>query len=395
MTPREDIFLAAPVRTPIGRFGGGLASLSAADLGVAAATECLRRAGVAPTVVDEAIFGCGRQAGSGPNPARQIAVRSGCGVETPAWTVNQACASGLRAVIAAASSIATGDAGVVLAGGTESMSRLPYYLETVRWGARLGHGEIVDAMYRDGFLDPLCGQLMGETAETLAERYRIPREEQDAFAAESQRRCEAARREGRFAAEIVPVQVPGKKGLVTIASDEHPRDGVAAEALAALPAVFHRDGTVTAGNSSGITDGAAAVLVLSAQRAKELGVRPLARIAGWSMAGVDPAIMGIGPVPAVRALESKTGLRLADFDLVELNEAFAAQVLACDRELAFDRARLNVNGGSIALGHPIGCTGTRILVTLLHEMTRRAAARGLATLCVSGGMGACLAVERL
>jgi len=395
MKPAIDIVLAAPVRTPIGRFGGALAPLTAADLGVAAATECLKRAGLDGAAVDEAIFGCARQAGSGPNVARQVSVRSGCGVEKPAWTVNQACASGLRAVIAAASSISLGDASVVLAGGTESMSRLPYYLESARWGMPVGNTQIVDAMYRDGFLDPLCGQVMGETAENLADRYGISRREQDEFAAESQRRCEAARREGRFRNEIVSVTVPGKKGTTLVETDEYPRNGATVESLAALPPVFRAEGTVTAGNSSGITDGAAAVLVLSARRAAELGVRPAARILGWAMAGVDPAIMGIGPVPAIRKLEEQTGFRLGEAELVELNEAFAAQVLACDRELAFDRSRLNVNGGAIALGHPIGCTGTRILVTLLHEMARRGSRVGLATLCVSGGMGAALAVERI
>jgi acetyl-CoA C-acetyltransferase len=259
----------------------------------------------------------------------------------------------------------------------------------------VGNTQIVDAMYRDGFLDPLCGQVMGETAENLADRYGISRREQDEFAAESQRRCEAARREGRFRDEIVPVTVPGKKMTTLVETDEYPRNGATVESLAALPPVFRAEGTVTAGNSSGITDGAAAVLVLSARRAAELGVRPAARILGWAMAGVDPAIMGIGPVPAIRKLEEQTGFRLGEAELVELNEAFAAQVLACDRELAFDRSRLNVNGGAIALGHPIGCTGTRILVTLLHEMARRGSRVGLATLCVSGGMGAALAVERI
>jgi acetyl-CoA C-acetyltransferase len=276
------------------------------------------------------------------------------------------------------------------------MSRVPYMLERARWGYRLGHGELTDGMYRDGFLCPLSGKIMGETAETLATRDGISRAEQDAYAAESQQRCERARQAGRFRDEIVPVTVPGSKGRTTVVeTDEHPRDGVTAESLAKLPPVFRKDGTVHAGNSSGITDGAAAVLVLSAEAARRTGVEPWARIVGWASVGVDPAIMGIGPVPAVRKLEQRTGVKLADVDLIELNEAFAAQVLACDRELHLDRAKLNVNGGAIALGHPIGCTGTRIVVTLLHEMRRRGARRGLATLCVSGGMGFALLLERV
>jgi len=275
------------------------------------------------------------------------------------------------------------------------MSRLPFYLEGARWGYRLGHHQVVDGMYRDGFLDPLCNQVMGETAENLADRYGISREEQDLWALESQSRCEAARRKGLFRDEIVAVEAPARKGAgsVLVSADEHPRDGVTPESLAGLPPVFRPGGTVTAGNSSGITDGAAALLVTSAERAAALGIAPWARIAGWSVAGVDPAVMGIGPVPTVRRLEEKTGMRLADVDLVELNEAFAAQVIACDRDLRFDHSRLNVNGGAIALGHPIGCSGTRIVVTLLHEMRRRGASRGLATLCVSGGMGAALLIE--
>ena len=392
----KEILLAAPVRTPIGKFGGSLAGLTAADLGVAAARESIRRAGIEPAAVDEAVFGCARQAGAGPNIARQISFRAGLGAEKPAYTVNQACASGLRAIIAAASAIALGDSDLVLAGGTESMSRLPFYLEGARWGYRLGHHQVVDGMYRDGFLDPLCNQVMGETAENLVDRYGIPREEQDLWALESQQRCEAARRKGLFRDEIVAVEAPARKGAgsVLVSADEHPRDGVTPESLAGLPPVFRPGGTVTAGNSSGITDGAAALLVTSAERAAALGIAPWARIAGWSVAGVDPAVMGIGPVPTVRRLEEKTGMRLADVDLVELNEAFAAQVIACDRDLRFDHSRLNVNGGAIALGHPIGCSGTRIVVTLLHEMRRRGASRGLATLCVSGGMGAALLIER-
>ena len=392
----KDILLAAPVRTPIGRFGGGLSGLTAAQLGGAAGREAIRRAGIDPALVGYAVFGNARQAGGGPNPARQIGRLAGLPDASPAFTVNMACASGLQAIVSAARLIADGDAGIVLAGGAESMSRVPYLLDRARFGYRLGHAPLVDAMYKDGFLCPLCDQLMGETAETLADRYAIPREEQDAFAAGSQTRCEAARREGRFRTEIVPVETPGPRGETTVvAEDEHPRDGVTAASLAKLPPVFRKDGTVHAGNSSGITDGAAAMIVLSEEAAQTHGVVPVARIAGHATVGVDPAIMGIGPVPAVKALEARTGVALKDIDLIELNEAFAAQVLACDRELHFDRDRLNVNGGSIALGHPIGATGSRIVVTLLHEMARRQAARGLATVCVSGGLGFALLLERV
>jgi acetyl-CoA C-acetyltransferase len=390
----DDFFLAAPVRTPIGRFGGSLAPLTAAELGGAAGRECLRRAGLDPAAVGHTIFGHGRQAGAGPNPARQVGRRSGVPDTSPAYTINMACASGLQSILSAVHAIRDGEAEVVLAGGTESMSRVPYMLERARWGYRLGHGELTDGMYRDGFLCPLSGKIMGETAETLAEQYAIPRDEQDAYAAESQRRCEAARRAGRFADEIVPVEVVEGRRTTTVAADEHPRDGVTAESLAGLPPVFKKGGTVHAGNSSGITDGAAAVLVLSKAALDRTGVEPWARIAGYATAGVDPATMGIGPVPALRRLEARTGVGHRDVDLVELNEAFAAQVLACDRELNLDRERLNVNGGAIALGHPIGATGARIVVTLLHEMRRRGARRGIATLCVSGGMGYALLLER-
>ncbi|HEY7411566.1 MAG TPA: thiolase family protein [Vicinamibacteria bacterium] len=385
--------VAGAVRTPIGRFGGGLAGLTAAQLGAAAAAEALRRAGVAASQVDEVVFGCARQAGGGPNVARQVGWRAGVPPEVPAFTVNMACASGLKAIELAFRAVRDGDAEVVLAGGAESMSRVPYLLPDARWGYRMGHQPAVDAMYQDGFLCPLSGRLMGETAETLAGQYGIPREDQDAFALRSQQRAAAALEAGRFAAEVVPVQVPGKKGVEELARDEHPRS-TTLEALARLPPVFKADGGgVTAGNSSGITDGAAALVVLSAERARALGVKAMARIRGMAAAGVDPHVMGIGVVPAVRRLLERLSLPLGAFDLVEVNEAFAAQVIACDRELRFDAERLNVNGGSIALGHPIGATGARITVTLLHEMARRGARTGLATLCVSGGMGMAAAYE--
>jgi len=337
--------------------------------------------------VDEVVFGHARQAGNGPNTARQIVRRCGLPDEVPAFTVNQACASGMKSILLGAQAIALGSADVVLVGGVESMSRTPYFLDRARTGYRLGHSELVDGMYRDGFLCPLCGQLMGETAENLADRYAIPREEQDRFAVRSQNRCESARKAGRFAEEIEPVRV----GDRILGADEHPRDGVTLDSLAKLPPVFRKDGTVHAGNSSGITDGGAALVLMAEEKAG--GIRPLARFVAASSAGVDPAVMGIGPVPAVRRLEQSTRWPLASFDLVEINEAFASQVLACDRELHFDWERTNVNGGAIALGHPIGATGARVVVTLLHEMRRRGVRRGLATLCVSGGMGMATAFE--
>jgi acetyl-CoA C-acetyltransferase len=390
----RDVVLAGAVRTPIGRFGGSLAGLSAAQLGAAAAREALSRAGVAGKDVQEAIFGCARQAGGGPNVARQVAYRAGVPQEVPAYTVNMACGSGLKAVDLAYRAVRDGEAEVVLAGGTESMSRVPYLLTGARWGYRMGSQPAVDAMYQDGFLCPLAEQLMGETAETLAERYRIPRQEQDAFALRSQERAAQAAKEGRFDAETFAVMVAGKKGEEPFRRDEHPRPDTTPASLAKLPPVFRPEGgTVTAGNSSGITDGAAALLVLSAERARSLGVKPMARVLGVAGAGVDPHIMGIGVVPAVRRLLERLAVPLDAFDLVELNEAFAAQVLACDRELGVDPGRLNVNGGAIALGHPIGATGARLVVTLLHEMARRQAGRGLATLCISGGMGLAAAFE--
>jgi len=389
----NNIYILSAVRTPIGKFGGSLASLSAADMGVVAAKAALERAGVQPQQVEETIFGNARQAGGGPNPARQISIRSGIPQEVPAYTVNKACASGIKSIALAFQEIATGNLDCVLAGGTESMSRLPYYLDGVRWGYRLGNQELVDGMYRDGFFCPMAKMLMGETAEILAEQYKISRNEQDQFAFVSQQRAAAAQSSGRFDAEIAPVTIEGKKGATIFSRDEHLFLDATLEKMAKLAPVFSNDGTISAGNSSGITDGAAAVVLASEQFVEQNNLKPLARILAATSAGVDPSVMGIGPVPAIRKLEQKHGLKLGDFDLVELNEAFAAQVLACDRELHFDREKLNVNGGAIALGHPIGCTGTRITVTLLHEMLKRKARRGLATLCVSGGMGMALAIE--
>jgi len=389
------VYILSAVRTPIGKFGGSLASLTAVDMGVAAAKAALERAGVQPQQVDETIFGNARQAGGGPNPARQISVRSGVPQEIPAYTVNQACASGMKSIALAYEEIAAGNLDCVLAGGTESMSRLPYYLDGARWGYRLGNQELVDGMYRDGFFCPLSKMVMGETAEVLAEQNSISRAEQDQFALCSQTRAARAIASCRFETEIVPITIESKKGPQLFTKDEHPFASATLEKMAALPPIFSKTGTITAANSSGITDGAAAVIVASENFVKKNNLKPLARILAVTSAGVDPRIMGIGPVPAIRKMEQKHQLPLVDFDVVELNEAFAAQVLACDRELHFDRDKLNVNGGAIALGHPIGCTGTRITVTLLHEMLKRRAKRGLATLCVSGGMGMALALENV
>jgi acetyl-CoA C-acetyltransferase len=389
----REVVIAGAVRTPIGKFGGALAGLTAAQLGAAAAAEALRRSGVPLPQIDEAVFGCARQAGGGPNVARQVAYHAALPREVPAFTVNMACASGLKSVGLAYQSVRDGDAEAVLAGGVESMSRVPYLLPGARWGYRMGHQDLVDGMYQDGFLCPLAGQVMGETAETLAEQYKIGRDEQDAFALRSQERAARALAEGRFEAETVAVKVPGKKGDIGFTRDEHPRE-TTPDSLKKLPPAFKpAGGSVTAGNSSGITDGAAAMVLLSQERAAALGLEPMARVLGVAAAGVDPKVMGIGVVPAVKRLLERLSLRLDQFDLVEVNEAFAAQVLACDRELGFDPERLNVNGGAIALGHPIGATGARIVVTLLHEMARRRARLGLATLCVSGGMGYAAAFE--
>jgi acetyl-CoA C-acetyltransferase len=389
----HEVYILSAVRTPIGKFGGSLSSMTAADMGVVAAKAAMERAGIRPDQIEETIFGNARQAGGGPNPARQISIRSGVPQEVPAYTVNKACASGLKSIALAYQEIATGDLDCVLAGGTESMSRLPYYLDGARWGYRLGNQELVDGMYRDGFFCPMAKMLMGETAEVLAEQYNISREEQDEFALCSQVRAAAAIDARRFNDEIAPVTLESKKGTQPFQQDEHPFLGATLDKLAKLAPVFSKDGSITAGNSSGITDGAAAVVIASESFVNKNNLKPLARILATTSAGVDPKIMGIGPVPALRKMEQKHGLKLSDFDLVELNEAFAAQVLACDRELNFNREKLNVNGGAIALGHPIGGTGTRITVTLLHEMLRRKAKRGVATLCVSGGMGMALAIE--
>ncbi len=391
----KNVYLAGATRTPIGKFGGSLAEWTAADMGAAVAKETLKRARVSPDQIQDSIWGSARQAGGGPNVARQITYRAGVPETVPAFTVNQACASGLRSIILAAEQIMLGRARAVLAGGTESMSRVPYFAEGARWGMRLGNTQLVDGMYRDGFNDPLSGLVMGQTAENLARQYEISRDEQDRFALRSQQRAEAAITSGRFDAEIMPLEIKGRKGeTTTFARDEHFRANTTIEALGKLAPVFSKDGTVTAGNSSGITDGAAAVVLMSEEVVNETGAEPLARIVDYEITGVAPEIMGIGPVPAIRTLLARQNLTLDQIDLIELNEAFAAQVIACDRDLGFDPDRLNVNGGAIAIGHPIGCTGVRITVTLLHEMKKRQAKRGIATLCVSGGMGLALLVEK-
>jgi acetyl-CoA C-acetyltransferase len=395
----KPVFLAGAVRTPIGRFGGSLQSWTAADLGTTVAKESMRRARVRPDQIDDSIWGCARQAGGGPNVARQITFRAGVPDSVPAFTVNQACGSGLRAIILAAEKILLGRAEIILAGGTESMSRVPYFAEGARWGISKGHTELVDGMYRDGFNDPLSGLVMGETAEVLARHCEISRDEQDEYALRSQQRAAAAIAAGRFEAELLPLELKDRKGpkgdATMFARDEHVRAKTSIEDLQRLAPVFAKDGSVTAGNSSGITDGAAAILVMSEASLEETDAEPLARIVDYEIVGVPPEIMGIGPVPAVRAILDRQRLSVANVDLIELNEAFAAQVLACDRDLQFDPERLNPNGGAIALGHPIGCTGVRITTTLLHEMRKRRARRGLATLCISGGMGIALLVERV
>jgi acetyl-CoA C-acetyltransferase len=390
----HDIYLISPTRTPIGKFGGGLASLTAPQLGTASAKATVERSGIDPNAIDEVIFGNARQAGVGPNSARQIAIKSGLRHEVPAYTVNQACGSGLRAVMNAADAIRLGHASVVLAGGTESMSNTPYLLPRARWGYRMGNDEVIDGMVRDGFMCPLADEMMGSTAETLAERYAITRGEQDQFAVDSQAKAGRAYAENRFANEIVPVTVAGKKGDVVIDKDEHPRFDADLASMAKLPPVFRKQGTVHAGNSSGVTDGAASMLVASGEAVKQHNLKAMARIVGYAQAGVDPKIMGIGPVPATRKLLEELSLSLDEIDLIELNEAFAAQVIACDRELHFDPAKLNVHGGAISLGHPIGATGARILTTLVHALETRGKRLGLATLCISGGMGLSVIVER-
>ena len=399
--PAREVVIVGAARTPIGKYGGSFRDVHPAELGATAARAAMERAGIEPQEIDEVLIGHARQAGSGPNPARQVGHRAGVPNAAPAQTINKACASGMQAIASGAQSILLGESELVLAGGIESMSRMPYLIDAAdaRWGHKMGNFTLVDAMYRDGFQCPLSNLIMGETAEVLARQYGITREDSDCFALESQRKARAAIEARRFAAEIAPVTLTVKGQPTTVDRDEHPRPDTTIETLRKLAPVFGEveghAGIVTAGSSSGITDGGAALVLASPERAHARGLRPRAKILGWASAGVDPRIMGIGPVPAIRKLTARTGLTIDDFDLVELNEAFAAQVLAVLRDVPISTDRLNVNGGAIALGHPIGCTGARIVVTLLHELERRGARRGLATLCVSGGMGMSLAIERL
>jgi acetyl-CoA C-acetyltransferase len=388
-------FIASAVRTPVGRLSGILSPFSAVQLGILAAKEAVSRSRIPAQEIDLSIFGNARQAGNGPNVARQIAVGSGIPVEKPAYTVNMACASGLQAILCGFNEISCGNADAVLVGGTESMTHVPYLLPKMRQGYRAGHHDILDANFQDGFMCPLCKELMGKTAENLAKKYKITRKEQDQYAVESQHRCEKARKTEKFKDEIVPIEILSQNEPILVSEDEHPRNGVTLESLSKLPPVFEKNGTVHAGNSSGVTDGAAALVLISERKMKKLHLTPLAKITASSSCGVDPAYMGIGPVPSVKKLLAKTRIKLDEIPLIELNEAFAAQVLACQKELNLDLNRVNVNGGAIALGHPIGCTGARIVVTLIYEMQKQKADKGLATLCVSGGLGVSVLLERL
>jgi acetyl-CoA C-acetyltransferase len=395
----HEVVIVSAVRTPIGNFGGGLKKVSAATLGEIVARAAIERAGLAPDQVDEVVFGCARQAGIGPNVARQIAWRSGVPQEKVAYTVNKACGSGTKAITLAAQSIMTGENDVVIAGGVEQMSQVPYLLMKARWGYRLGDDALVDANYRDGYDCPLCNMVMGETVDRLAKEYGVTREMQDAYTLESHRKAEAAWETGAFDAEVVPVETQGRKGrLIVVERDERPRPDTSLEKLAQLRTVFRKveeGGTITAANASGITDGAAALALMSADNAQDLGLEPLARLVGFASAGVHPARMGLGPVPATHRVLARTGLDLSDLDLIELNEAFAAQVLIVEQELAWETSRRNVSGGAVALGHPTGCTGARISVTLLHAMRQRGAELGLATLCISGGLGMSLVFQQI
>ena len=387
--------IVSAARTPIGSFGGVFASLSAIDLGVIAAKEAIKRAGIEPSMIEEVYFGNVLGAGLGQNVARQVTLGAGIPVETPALTINMVCGSGLRAVSMAAQFVESGQCDIILCGGTESMTNAPYLLPKSRWGQRMGDGKIVDYMVHDGLFDIFNGYHMGITAENVAEQYGLTREEQDAFANQSQVRAEEAQKSGRFAEEIVPVIIPQRKGdPVVIDTDEYPRHGSTEEKMAKLKPAFKKDGTVTAGNASGINDGGAAFIVMSKEKADELGLKYLCEVAGYGSAGVDPKVMGLGPIPATKKALAKAGWTVDDLDLVEANEAFAAQSLAVVRDLGLKSEITNVNGGAIALGHPIGASGGRILVSLIYEMQKRDAKKGLATLCIGGGMGTALLVER-
>ncbi|WP_424810951.1 acetyl-CoA C-acetyltransferase [Roseococcus sp. YIM B11640] len=387
-----DIVIASAARTPVGSFNGAFASLPAHELGRVAIEAALSRAGVAAADVDEVILGQILTANAGQNPARQAAVNAGIPVERTAFGINQLCGSGLRAVALAAQQIATGDAKIVVAGGQESMSQAPH-AQNLRGGQKMGSLEFTDTMLKDGLWDAFHGYHMGNTAENVAQKFQLTRAEQDAFAAASQQKAGDAQKAGRFKDEIAPVTVKGRKGDVVVEADEYPKPETTAEVLAKLRPAFAKDGTVTAGNASGINDGAAALVVMSADEAKKRGIKPLAKIVSWATAGVDPSIMGTGPIPASRKALAKAGWTVGDLDLIEANEAFAAQACAVNKDMGWDTSKVNVNGGAIALGHPIGASGARVLTTLLYEMQRRGAKKGLATLCIGGGMGVAMCVE--
>ncbi|EHQ90750.1 acetyl-CoA C-acetyltransferase [Desulfosporosinus youngiae] len=391
----RDVVIVSAVRTPVGSFCGTLGQIPAADLGALAVKEAIKRAGITPEQVDEVILGNVLQAGLGQNPARQASIKAGIPQEVPSWTLNKVCGSGLKTIVCAAQAIMAGDADIIVAGGMESMSLAPYVLPKARTGYRMGNDSIVDSMINDGLTDAFDKIHMGITAENIAEQFNISREEQDRYSVSSQNRCEASSKAGKFTEEIVPVAIPQRKGdPVIVSQDEFPRFGATYEAVAKLRPAFKKDGTVTAANASGINDGAAALVVMAREKAEELGLTPLATVKSWASAGVDPKIMGTGPIPASRKALEKAGLKIEDIDLVEANEAFASQTLRVAKELNLDMAKTNINGGAIALGHPVGASGARILVTLLHEMKRSNAHLGLATLCIGGGQGVALIVER-
>jgi len=390
----EDVVIVAAGRTPVGKFGGSLAKIPAAELGALVIRKLLEQTGIDPAAVSEVIMGQVLTAGVGQNPARQAALKGGLPDMVPAYTINKVCGSGLKATHLATQAIRCGDAQIIIAGGQENMSASPHVLPNSRDGFRMGDAKLVDTMIVDGLWDVYNQYHMGVTAENVARKYDISRAEQDEFALQSQLKAEAAVKEGRFKDEIIPVEIPSKKGAVVFDTDEYPKHGSTLEALSSLRPAFNKEGTVTAGNASGINDGAAAVIMMSAAKARELGLAPLARIKAYSSAGLDPSIMGMGPVSASRLCLQKAGWTHQDVDLMEINEAFAAQAIAVNKEMGWDTSKINVNGGAIALGHPIGASGARVLVTLLHEMARRDAKRGLASLCIGGGMGVALAVER-
>lgn len=390
----KEVIIASAVRTAVGKFGGTLKDVPAVELGATVIREAIKRAGIKPEMIDETIMGNVIQAGLGQSPARQAAVKAGIPVEIPAFTLNKVCGSGLRAVSLAAQMIKAGDADIVVAGGMENMSAAPYVVPGARWGQRMFDGKLVDTMVKDGLWESFNDYHMGMTAENIAEKWNLTREMQDEFAVASQNKAEKAIKEGRFKDEIVPVVIKTRKGEIVFDTDEHPRFGATKEDLAKLKPAFKKDGTVTAGNASGINDGAAALVIMSAEKAEELGIKPLARIKSYGSKGLDPAYMGYGPVGATKVALERANWEVKDLDLIEANEAFASQSLAVARDLGFDMGKVNVNGGAIALGHPVGCSGARILVTLLHEMQKRDAKKGLATLCIGGGMGTALLVER-